>query len=185
MAGRVIVIMGVSGSGKTTVGACLSEDLGCVFLDGDDFHPQSNIELIICVMWDPEKMSKGIPLCDSDRGPWLGAICQAATQILLTNPTVVIACSALKRPFRDALRAANPHSSAAYHVSFFCLQAPACVLADRMRQRSATGLHFMPPSLLQSQLSLLELDDDEGIITVDSTWPIHAILNFIKSNINC
>ncbi|XP_078446200.1 P-loop containing nucleoside triphosphate hydrolases superfamily protein isoform X4 [Wolffia australiana] len=163
MAGRVIVIMGVSGSGKTTVGACLSEDLGCVFLDGDDFHPQSNI----------------------DRGPWLGAICQAATQILLTNPTVVIACSALKRPFRDALRAANPHSSAAYHVSFFCLQAPACVLADRMRQRSATGLHFMPPSLLQSQLSLLELDDDEGIITVDSTWPIHAILNFIKSNINC
>ncbi|WGL51532.1 gluconokinase [Nocardioides sp. BP30] len=143
---QLLVVMGVSGSGKSTVGAALAQRLRVPFADADDFHPQANID----------KMSAGIPLDDHDRGPWLDAI----GEWLAAHPAGgVMSCSALKRSYRDRLR----HH--ARDVAFLHLAGTPEVLARRMAGRPG---HFMPPSLLSSQLHTLEpLQPDERGTTLD------------------
>ncbi|MFI6046837.1 gluconokinase [Nocardia sp. NPDC051321] len=145
----VVVVMGVSGSGKSTVGRALAAELGVEYAEGDDFHPAANIA----------KMAAGIPLDDADRAPWLDLV--AAWMGDRTEQGGVITCSALKRAYRDRLRAAAPDAF------FLHLAAPREELAHRMTDR--TG-HFMPSSLLDSQLAALEpLAGDERGSTVDAT----------------
>ncbi|PXX58680.1 gluconokinase [Nocardia tenerifensis] len=144
----VVVVMGVSGSGKSTVGRALAAELGVEYAEGDEFHPEANIA----------KMAAGIPLDDADRAPWLDLV--AAWMGERTDGGVVT-CSALKRVYRDRLRAAAPDAF------FLHLAAPRDELAHRMADR--TG-HFMPSSLLDSQLAALEpLAEDERGQTVDAT----------------
>ncbi|PKA66396.1 gluconokinase [Apostasia shenzhenica] len=173
--GPAIVIMGVSGSGKTSVAKMLSESLNCCFLEADDFHPKAN----------REKMSKGIPLSDEDRIPWLESLHDAIRRHLITGRTVAITCSALKRSYREILRSADPNyktgDCVSCKVKFFCLVAPVERLAERINKRSEVGEHFMPVSLLESQLALLHIDEDEGIPQIDSTLSLQAITNNIVS----
>ncbi|MBD8880218.1 gluconokinase [Rhodanobacter hydrolyticus] len=126
--------MGVSGSGKSHVGAALARACGVDFVEGDDLHPPANIA----------KMSAGIPLDDADRRPWLEAI--AAAIAVHRGQGVVVACSALRRIYRDHLRQADPALRLLY------LRVPRDELARRMGRRR----HFMPPALLDSQLATLE-----------------------------
>ena len=135
-----VVIAGVSGSGKTTVGRLLAERLGCEFADADAFHPPGNIA----------KMSAGEALTDEDRAGWLDAL----GRYLAGRESIVLACSALKRSYRDRLRAlAGP-------LRFFVLSADRGVLEERMKDRE----HFMPASLLESQLDTLELGEDVEVV---------------------
>lgn len=129
-----LVVMGVSGSGKSHLGAALARAYGVDFVEGDDLHPPANIA----------KMSAGIPLDDADRRPWLEAI--AAAIAAHRGQGVVVACSALRRAYRDRLREADPALRLLY------LRVPRDELARRMRERR----HFMPPALLDSQLATLE-----------------------------
>ena len=150
------VIMGVSGSGKTSVGEALSERLGAPYIDGDALHPAANIE----------KMSAGIPLEDDDRWPWL----QRVGETLARTPgTVLIGCSALKRRYRDHIRAA-----AATPVTFLFLEGGKSLIAERMKSR--TG-HFMPAKLLDSQFAALEPPQPgEHAITVSIDQPLEGIV---------
>jgi carbohydrate kinase (thermoresistant glucokinase family) len=152
----LVVVMGVSGSGKTSIGEPLAERLGVPFIDGDDLHPQSNVE----------KMRAGHPLTDEDRWPWLARVGQSLTEAEDTG--LVIACSALKRAYRDAIRAEEPRTV------FLLLTAPREVIADRLAHRSG---HFMPTSLLESQLDTLQpLGDDEVGAVVDVGADIASIV---------
>lgn len=154
---RHVVVMGVTATGKTTVGTALAAALGGVFVEGDAFHPQANIE----------KMSAGIPLDDEDRRPWLRALAGEVARLEAAGEISVTACSALRRRYRDWLRDGYPD------LFFVHLDAPADVLLDRMRRRT----HFMPPSLLQSQLDTLErLEPDEAGVVVDDTQPVEAVV---------
>ncbi|MBC7670391.1 gluconokinase [Caulobacter sp. DWP3-1-3b2] len=130
--------MGVSGSGKSTLGAVLADALGCAFLDGDDFHDATAIS----------KMSTGQPLVDDDRWPWIDRLGGAIGQALTPSGTAVAACSALRRSYRDRLRAAIPALT-----RFVLLDPNPDELQRRLDQR--TG-HYMPASLLGSQLATLE-----------------------------
>lgn len=144
----VVVVMGVSGSGKTTVGTALAEALGVAYAEADSFHPEANIE----------KMTAGTPLTDEDRWPWLDAIAAWIREHQDTGG--VVTSSALKRRYRDVLRSGGD-------VWFVHLDGPREVIAGRMAGRSG---HFMPPSLLDSQIADLEpLDDDERGVVVDLT----------------
>ena len=139
-----IVVMGVSGCGKSRIGAALARRLGLLFVDGDNLHPDSNIA----------KMAQGQPLTDADRAPWLDAVGAA-----LASGPKVIACSALRRAYRDRIRAA------AGNVTFVHLVGDRAVLQRRVISRPG---HFMPANLLDSQLATLETPDaDEGAIAVD------------------
>lgn len=137
---RHVVLMGVSGSGKSTIGALLAEKLGMPYHDGDDLHPQSNID----------KMAQGIPLNDEDRWPWLKLV----GEWLVEHPEGgIIGCSSLKRSYRDAIREAAPNSA------FVHVHGEYDVLHQRMNDRPG---HFMPASMLDSQMAILEpLGDDE------------------------
>jgi gluconokinase len=144
-----MVIMGVSGSGKSTLGALLSDRLGIPFLDGDDLHPVGN----------KEKMRAGIPLDDEDRRPWLQAIGRTLEADQQDWNGIIVACSALKRRYRDLLREYEPE------VLFLHLQGSAETLAARMAARSH---EFMPATLLASQLDALEpLGSDERYLLLD------------------
>lgn len=129
-----VVVMGVSGSGKSHLGAALAQSLGVDFVEGDDLHPPANIA----------KMRAGTPLDDADRQPWLEAIAGAIAAH--RGQGVVVACSALRRAYRDRLRRADPALRLLY------LRVPRDELARRLRERR----HFMPPALLDSQLATLE-----------------------------
>jgi gluconokinase len=131
-----IVLMGVAGSGKTVVGELLAEKLGVPFLDGDDFHPAANVD----------KMASGVPLDDADRWPWLDAVGAAVKNA--PAPKLVVACSALKRAYRARLAEA-----AGRPLLFVLLDASRETLARRLAGRRG---HFMPASLLDSQLKTLE-----------------------------
>jgi gluconokinase len=136
----VIVVMGVAGSGKTTVGRTLAERLGVEYAEADTFHPKANIA----------KMSASVPLTDDDRGPWLRALAQWISAHQASGG--VVSSSALKRRYRDILRTGGK-------VWFLHLDGPRDVIAERMKRRSG---HFMPVSLLDSQLADLEpLETDE------------------------
>lgn len=151
--------MGVSGSGKSTVGRALAERLGATFLDADDFHPAANIR----------KMRAGIPLDDADRAPWLDAVAAA-----LGSPArpIVLACSALKERYRERLRQAAPDL-----VVVFLHGSPA-LLRQRMEERDG---HFMPPGLLESQLRTLEAP--ENALHLDIAEPTDALVARILAQV--
>ena len=154
------VVMGVSGCGKTSVGQGLSAELGAdfglVFIDGDDLHPAANIA----------KMSRGEPLNDADRAPWLRDVGQ---HLARHKSPVVISCSALKRSYRDIIRATAPQTA------FLHLAAPKPVLAARVAQRKD---HFMPPDLLDSQYAALEpLGPDESGTMISIDQPLEAVIS--------
>lgn len=139
-----LVVMGVSGSGKSTIGALLAERLDMPFVDGDDLHPEAN----------RRKMAAGIPLDDHDRWPWLDAVGAR----LAAEPTPVVACSALRRIYRDRLRATAPG------IVFVELLGDAATIAARLAGRHH---EYMPATLLDSQLATFEpLEPDEGGVVV-------------------
>ena len=155
-----IVVMGVSGSGKSTVGARLAQTLGLPFLDADDLHPITNVD----------KMSAGIPLTDDDRWPWLATVGQAMAAASATG--IVVACSALKRSYRDAIRAAAPHTLVVH------LDGSRDVLVARLAGREN---HFMPPALLDSQLEALEpLGEGERGIVISIDGTVDAIVRTLS-----
>ncbi|MFG2437847.1 gluconokinase [Streptomyces sp. NPDC048508] len=144
---HVLVVMGVAGTGKTTIGPLLAARLGVPYAEGDDFHPQANIA----------KMSAGTPLTDDDRAPWLDAIGRWAHE--RAGLGGVVSCSALKRGYRDRLRAAAPG------VAFVHLTGDRQLIEDRMSHRKG---HFMPTALLDSQFATLQpLAADEAGVEVD------------------
>ena len=146
---HVVVVMGVAGTGKTTIGPLLAARLGVPYADGDDFHPQANIV----------KMSAGVPLTDEDRWPWLDAIGDWAHG--RAGLGGVVSSSALKRSYRDRLRAAAPG------VVFVHLTGDRALIEDRMAHRHG---HFMPTALLDSQFATLQpLEADEAGVAVDVT----------------
>jgi gluconokinase len=139
--------MGVSGCGKTSIGQDLAAALGARFIDGDDLHPAENVA----------KMARGRPLDDADRKPWLARV---AAELAEAEDTTIIGCSALRRRYRDWIRA-----GAGGPVTFLHLAGSRAVIAARMQAREG---HFMPPSLLDSQFAALEPPEvDEAAITVD------------------
>ncbi|SDT71556.1 gluconate kinase, SKI family [Jiangella sp. DSM 45060] len=141
-----IVVMGVSGSGKTTIATRLADALGRPFAEADDMHPAANVA----------KMAAGTPLTDEDRAPWLATVRDWLTSESTQGRAAVVTCSALRRVYRDVLR------EAAGGVTFVQLDVDPDELAERMRRRKG---HFMPPSLLQSQLDTLEplQPDEDGV----------------------
>ena len=144
---RAIIVMGVSGAGKSSVAIRLAERLGYRFIEGDALHPPENVE----------KMSHGIPLDDADRWPWLALVGEDLARYRVEG--VVITCSALKRIYRDRLR-----EGAGGPLAFVFLEGSQALLAERMGHRSG---HFMPTSLLKSQLEALEPPGGEpGVVTV-------------------
>ncbi|MDQ2748462.1 MAG: gluconokinase [Actinomycetota bacterium] len=146
----IVVVMGVSGSGKSTVGRVLALDLGWPFAEGDDMHPPANVA----------RMHSGQPLTDAQRGPWLAAI---AAWSRGQHHGAVVACSALRRSYRDVLR------SGGTDVRFAVLDVGSTLLATRLEHRPG---HFMPASLLASQLATLEpLQADEVGVTVAAVGP--------------
>lgn len=169
----VIVLMGVCGSGKSTIGEMLGKALDFTFLDADHFHPISN----------KEKMSKGIPLSDEDRIPWLEKIRDTLRENTACRSSVVLGCSALQKHYREILRSGDPNyeknGKMRCVVKFVLLDAPAEVIASRLEKRAKEGNHFMPSTLLKSQLDLLQIDDSEGIIKVDATLTPQAIVSNI------
>ena len=149
-----ILIMGVSGSGKTTIGQALAEATGAAFLEGDDFHSAEN----------KAKMSAGIALDDADRWPWLDSMGAALGASARATGTALAACSALKHSYRRRLAAA-----ARLPMHMILLHGDAALLARRMRGRQG---HFMPTSLLDSQIATLEAPGaDEDALTLDISRP--------------
>lgn len=132
------VVMGVSGSGKTAIGSALARSLGIEFVEGDDFHSEENVK----------RMASGIALTDEDRAPWLRAIAARLRAAKKSGIGLVASCSALKRSYRDSLRAE------AGDVRFIFLNGARALIAERLATRSG---HFMPPSLLDSQFAALDV----------------------------
>lgn len=134
-----------------------------------------------------DKMRKGVPLTDEDRFPWLEALRDAVGKIMSSSKNVTLTCSALQKKYREILRSADadykPGQYTICRVKFICLEAPVEVIADRIRRRSKEGKHFMPVSLLQSQLDLLQIDEAEGVIRVDATMSREAILESILTSL--
>jgi gluconokinase len=149
-----IVIMGVSGCGKSSVGEGLAAHLGIPYRDGDDLHPPANVE----------KMRAGVPLTDDDRWPWLDRV----AAVLATEAPVIVGCSALRRTYRDRLRA-----GAGGPVRFIHLTGRREVIAARMATR--TG-HYMPTSLLDSQFAALEVPGPDEALAIDIDQPLDAII---------
>ncbi|SMH40262.1 gluconokinase [Rathayibacter oskolensis] len=148
---RAVVVMGVSGSGKSTVATLLASRLGWDFLEGDDVHPVANVE----------KMAAGIPLTDDDRAPWLAAIASAVDERIRSGASVVVTCSALRRRYRDVLRRDD--------LVFVHLAGSRETVAGRLSSRVD---HFMPKALLDSQFDTLEpLGADERHVTIDVGRP--------------
>ncbi len=156
-----LIVMGVSGSGKSTIGATLAERLGWTFEDGDRFHPASNVA----------KMSAGHPLTDEDRWPWLQAIADEIDRVGKAGERVVIACSALKRAYREALVHRRDDVRIVY------LDGTQELIAARLAARKG---HFMPPGLLDSQFKTLEPPgDSEHPVIASIAPPVEAIVDDI------
>ncbi|WP_246102869.1 gluconokinase [Rhizobium straminoryzae] len=161
--GHRIVLMGVAGCGKSSVGETLAARLGAVYVDGDELHPPENIT----------KMSRGEPLTDEDRWPWLTRV---GRSLASAEGIRIIGCSALKRRYRDLIR-----HEAVSPVVFVHLSGSRDLIAGRMAAR--TG-HFMPTSLLDSQFAALELPEaDEQAITVDIGQPLEAVVAKIATSL--
>lgn len=154
---QLVVIMGVSGCGKSTVGGLLAEAIGADFLEGDDLHAPRNVE----------RMAAGIPLTDDDRRDWLRALAQRLRVARDAHRSLVVSCSALKRSYRDVLREASAE------LAFVHLHADMALLEARLHTRAH---HFMPASLLASQLRTLEAPGpDERAVTLEATLPPSTI----------
>jgi gluconokinase len=155
-----IIVMGVSGSGKSSVGENLAARLGVDFIEGDQLHPAANVE----------KMSKGIPLTDEDRWPWLDRIGGEIHESFERGEGIAVSCSALKRVYRERLRA-----EAGGPLYFVYLDGSKELLTRRMGERKG---HFMPPSLLESQLSTLEVPTGEpGVVTIGIDDTVEGIVD--------
>jgi gluconokinase len=153
-----LIVMGVTGSGKSTVGAALAQRLGWQFIEGDALHPRHNVA----------KMRRGEPLDDDDRRPWLALICEAINQGLRCHPGVVASCSALRRRYREQLLQGCPG------LRFLLLHGPRELLRERLQARRD---HFMPAALLTSQLDTLELPSaDEPVVTLDIGDHVEALV---------
>ncbi len=157
---KAYVVMGVSGSGKSTVGRALALRLGCPFYDGDDYHPDENVA----------KMSQGIPLNDADRRPWLNRLADLIEDHLDKGETAVIACSALKEKYRKWL--ARDHE----HVVFVYLRGSFELIWQRMQQREG---HFMKAEMLQSQFDALEEPDPKTAVVVDIDQDVASVISEI------
>ncbi len=159
---RVLVVMGVAGVGKSTLGEALAERLGWPFQEGDALHPAANIA----------KMKAGQPLTDADRLPWLDAIGAWIDGQLGAGCSGVVTCSALKRAYRDRLAKGRPG------VTFVFIRLDQAAVAARMAARKG---HFMPPSLLASQFAALEPPGpDEPVIVVDGAAPVSAQVEAVE-----
>ena len=157
----VVVLMGVSGSGKSTIGTALAAQLGWAFVEGDDFHPPANVE----------KMSRGVPLTDADRAPWLAAIAAWIDDHLATGRTGIVSCSALKRAYRQVIVGTRTG------VGLVHLRGSFDLIAARMAARRG---HFMPLSLLQNQFQTLEEPGpDEHALPVSIDQSAEAIAHEI------
>ena len=144
----IVIVLGVSGAGKTTIGKLLAKEMSWKFYEGDDFHPQANID----------KMRAGVPLTDDDRRPWLESLRELIERCLAANEDAVLPCSALKRSYRKFLRVND-------RVKFVYLRGSYEVVARQMQQRRG---HFMNQELLQSQFATLEEPEpDEDAIVVE------------------
>jgi len=155
--------MGVSGAGKSLIGADFARELGVPFADGDTYHSAENVS----------RMSAGIPLTDEDRAEWLRALASRIAEARKAGTGLVVACSALKRSYRDTLRAAAPH------LQFVFLEAPRTLIAKRLANRRG---HYMPPSLLDSQFAALEEPSpDEYAWICDASLPPDEILSDLLS----
>ena len=156
-----MIVMGVAGSGKTTIAQALAERIGWTFKDGDTFHPASNVE----------KMSRGQPLTDEDRWPWLSAIAAEIDRAISAGDPVIIACSALKRAYRDVLIGQRTG------VRLIYLKGGRDLILQRLRARKG---HFMPPQLLDSQFATLEEPrGDEHPVVVDIDASVAVIVESI------
>ena len=155
----VIIVMGVTGSGKSTVGEALAASMGCTFFDADTFHSAAN----------KAKMSSGIPLTDDDRWPWLAAIRVQIDRLLETGESGVFGCSALKAAYRRVLGEDDPL------VQFVYLHGSEALLAERLRHRVG---HFMNPALLASQLATLE--EPHNAIRIEVARPLAAQVRDIR-----
>jgi carbohydrate kinase (thermoresistant glucokinase family) len=144
----VVIIWGVSGVGKTTIGELLAQELGWKFYDADNFHPVANID----------KMQRGEPLADEDRQPWLQSLRETIERFLTVNQNAVLACSALKKKYRDLLRVNSD-------VKFVFLHWSRARIAEQLKQRRG---HFMDPALLDSQFAdLEEPESSEDMLTIE------------------
>lgn len=163
----VILLMGVSGAGKTTIGKLLASDLGWVFADGDDYHPAANVE----------KMRNGIPLTDADRESWLEILGNLIATWIKTETNAVLACSALKHVYREQLRVDSD-------VQFVYLKGTPQLLRQRLHERHG---HFMTERMLDSQLSTLEEPGQATVVDIDQSpaqivAEIRAGLNLAAKN---
>lgn len=162
---RCVIVMGVSGSGKTTIAEDLAEALGWTYAEGDDFHSQAN----------RDKMAGGTPLTDEDRWPWLRTIADWIREKGHAGESTVVTCSALRRAYREVLAQGNPH------VQFCHVAVSPIELASRMQERQG---HYMPASLLQSQLDTLEeLGPDEPGITVVAEGDPDQVFAQVQANL--
>lgn len=159
-----IVIMGVCGCGKSTVGAMIANEIGATFIDGDDLHPRANIE----------KMQSGNPLNDEDRKPWLERISDVFFSIARRNKSCVIACSALKKSYRDEIRKSGD-------IIFIHLHGSKELIKQRMSKRSG---HYMKDNMIDSQFSTLEFPNDEDkVINIEITPPVGEIVEIALSKL--
>jgi gluconokinase len=158
---RAVLVMGVSGSGKSTLGKALADRLGWTFADADDYHPSAN----------REKMSRGEALSDEDRQPWLERLHDVIEGHVLEDKPIVLACSALKEKYRDIL------VGDLEGVALVFLRGDAQLIAERMRQRE----HFMPVSLLETQLATLE--PPTNAIIVDIAQPVDTMLKQVVAQL--
>ncbi len=159
-----VILMGVSGCGKTTIGKALSEELNWPFYDGDDFHTSANIE----------KMSRGIPLDDVDRKPWLEELYQLILEHISSGRSLIVASSALKRSYRQILRGDLED------VLFVYLEGNYDLIASRIQNRDE---HFMKTELLRTQFDTLEEPEDAVVVSIEKTIPqiVDSISNYLKS----
>jgi gluconokinase len=161
----IVIVFGVSGAGKTTIGKLLAEELGWRFYEADDFHSRANIE----------KMRSGLPLADEDRWPWLNLLREQIMRFLAAKENAVLACSALKRAYRERLRIGDD-------VKFVFLRGDYALIERQLRRRRR---HFMNPALLQSQFANLEEPEpDEAAITIELGRSPQELVEQIKAKLN-
>jgi gluconokinase len=161
----IVILFGISGAGKTTLGELLARELGWQFLEADDFHSRANVE----------KMRKGIPLTDEDRWPWLERLREQIKQCVAADGNAVLACSALKRKYREHLRVSPD-------VKLVFLRGNYALIEKQLRRRRG---HFMNPALLRSQFAdLEEPEQDEDALTIELGRAPEDLLEEIKTKLH-